>query len=289
MLIVIIFLNSYPGRCGDWEALASDEVRTVIAKADVNVLRFKEHKTIKEFGAILKWVPGPVLQALRMYAEMPFVRGKNFITPHTGKSQRVCVTRLLHEAEWTLGFEGTVHDSSFIRKVFATQAYHCQQMDLVRQQRDSKVAEVLAALDGHNFGTAKSLHYNMASKSARLVEQFTEAAYRIVMKADPVAFNEDVLSTDDFKVLYQCRTKHVESRKEVVKAKKKPNCPQPAKKRARVIKHMSEILKEVIVKKGTQALCRAVASEVNSRPQRKDCELDELVREGQVRYVISGK
>jgi hypothetical protein len=55
MLIVIIFLNTYPGRCGGWELITKDEMEAQLAGELViqkGVLVFTKHKTVKVYGPL---------------------------------------------------------------------------------------------------------------------------------------------------------------------------------------------------------------------------------------------
>ena len=48
---VIIFLNSFPGRCGGWELFSKEEMVLQLAKEEEDdILTFFKHKTVKVYG-----------------------------------------------------------------------------------------------------------------------------------------------------------------------------------------------------------------------------------------------
>ena len=54
---VIIFLNSFPGRCGGWELIRRVDMKRQLARENhENVFKFKKHKTAKFYGASAEMV-----------------------------------------------------------------------------------------------------------------------------------------------------------------------------------------------------------------------------------------
>lgn len=70
-IVLIIYLNMYPGRCGGWEQITKEEMEEQLRGelvANKAILVFAKHKTVKTYGPLKKWVPRQVLEALVLYA-----------------------------------------------------------------------------------------------------------------------------------------------------------------------------------------------------------------------------
>ena len=79
-LACIIFLNSYPGRCGGWELITTEEMLSQLSSGEPkNILVFRKHEPRKWYGHLKKWVPKPVFKALVMYSGLTLGQRELFL------------------------------------------------------------------------------------------------------------------------------------------------------------------------------------------------------------------
>ena len=83
-IFFLIFMNTYPGRCGGWELILRSEMHSQLARQEHNnVFTFSKHKTAKNFGPLKKYVPNSVVKASRLYSELiifAWLRSLHYIT-----------------------------------------------------------------------------------------------------------------------------------------------------------------------------------------------------------------
>ena len=122
MLIIIIFLNLYAGRCGGWELITRADM---VAQLDSDlaqqcILLFEKHKMAAVYGTLKKWVPFVVMQPLCWYRELPLGDATYFITSHTRGGDMVTVSNILSCACTTLGHPGACPGTNYLRKLYHT-------------------------------------------------------------------------------------------------------------------------------------------------------------------------
>ena len=121
-LMIIIFLNCFPGRCGGWELLDKDEVLREILKEEWdNIITIYNHKTKNFYGPLKKWTPNSIHRALLMYSLLPLRDSELFIVSHT-PTDYVCASHILQCACKTFGHPGAVPDTTFCEE---TVCHHC--------------------------------------------------------------------------------------------------------------------------------------------------------------------
>ena len=67
-LVIILFLNMYPGRCGGWELMAKADMMAQLAGDLIlkNILVFERHKTAEVYGPLKKWIPIFLYRSLKV-------------------------------------------------------------------------------------------------------------------------------------------------------------------------------------------------------------------------------
>jgi hypothetical protein len=194
-LLLIIFLNTFPGRCGGWELLKKDKVLEQLAReVQDNIIIHHDHKTKKFYGPLLKWAPKSLLEAFNMYSELPMRDSLYFVTSHTA-TDIVCSSHVLQCASKTFGHPGAIPNSNFVRKLFATVA---ASEDTIDPATWNRAVEDLAQLDAHSAQMARSIHYNLSDRIKGGVIKKSVRAYFATMKRMPLEFPIDTLSQDGF-------------------------------------------------------------------------------------------
>lgn len=203
-MIVILFLNSYPGRAGGWELLEQEEMRTQ-RKMNQPVYKFVRHKTAETYGPQLKWVPAAVAEAIWLYQQLPIRKNKYWLVPHS-KAMMVCVASLLQDASATLGYPGAVPNSNFIRKLFHTKV---AEGDVVAEQTWLSLMKDLAAIDCHSIAIANSEHYDLSERTQGGIVKKSHRAYVSIMGRNPRRFAADYTMTmDEFVEMYPKNRPH---------------------------------------------------------------------------------
>ena len=163
MLANIVFLNTYPGRCGGREQILNEEMNEQLDAVQIGgkgVLTFVKHKTYKTYGHLNKWVPVPVLKALEWYRSLPLGERQYFITSHTPSDDAVIMSHILQMASDTLGHPGAVPNTNFIRKLYHSTVSSAGGVG----ERYNEDLKDLADIDAHAYAMAKSIHYDLSDR-----------------------------------------------------------------------------------------------------------------------------
>ena len=195
-LSIIIFLNSFAGRCGAWELISREDMIGQLSNPNTeNILTFHRQKTALVYGPLRKWAPRVVPQALRLYNDLPLRESEFFFTPHTDVPQVICA-HLVQCASVTLGHRGAVPNTNFIRKLFATLIASGEG---VFGDEWNRAIDDLARIDAHSAEMARSVHYNVSDK----IKRRWIRAFFAIMKALPLEWPDELLSDEDFAHLVQ--------------------------------------------------------------------------------------
>ena len=194
-LAVIIFLNSYPGRCGGWQLLEREKVlEQILEDPWGSIITHYNHKTKKYYGPILKWAPSSLQEAFLMYSSLPFRDSDYFIVSHT-PTDIICCSHVLQCACRTFGHPGAVPNTNFVRKLFATVAGTGEDVD---EASWAKAVDDLANIDAHSADMARSIHYDLRDKIKGGVIKKSMRAFFRTMKRMPLAFPELALDNEEF-------------------------------------------------------------------------------------------
>ena len=193
MLVVIIFLNTYPGRCGGWELITKEEMETQLAGelvAQKGILEFVKHKTVKIYGPLKKWTPRQVLEALLWYKSLPLAENREyFISSHTEDGDEVRVGSLLQSACITLGHPGVAPDTNFIRKLFHSVISSSGGLG----ENFNEDLKDLAEIDAHAYSMAKSIHYDLSDRlDGPLIKKSIRAFYNLNRRLPASCPNENL-------------------------------------------------------------------------------------------------
>ena len=199
-LVVIVCLNTYPGRCGGWELIERDDMMAQLAGELIqkNILVFLKHKTDEVYGPLKKWVPNNVIQALKWYSQLPLGESKYFITAHSKGGDMVYMSHILHCACITLGHPGACPGTNFLRKLYHT--YTSAEGGNLGDKFNNDLKD-LAEIDAHSEAMANSLFYDLSDMVEGPLIKKSIRAFWTLNKKMPVAIPDEVLTEENWNEL----------------------------------------------------------------------------------------
>ena len=195
-LLIIIYLNTYPGRCGGWELLKENEVlQQLLQEPFDNIIIHLHHKTKDFYGPLLKWAPNSLLEAFLLYFMLPMRESEYAIVSHT-PTDIVCASHVLQCACKTFGHPGAVPNTNFVRKLFATTISMGGGPD---ENAFANAVDDLANIDAHSAVMARSIHYDLSDRIKGGVIKKSVRSFFTTMKRMPLPFPDEELDQDEFK------------------------------------------------------------------------------------------
>lgn len=143
----IIYGNSYAGRPGEWQSMTSTKIEAFVNSGD-EYLVIDDHKTVRQFGSLGRWVPPANVTAMKKVLDMHQHGSTLFLDPAKGGGKRLTMASVLKKwsSVYTPGHQAM--QPTLVRKWFHTQA----------QEDPSKANafQLLCDMDGHSTKTGKA-------------------------------------------------------------------------------------------------------------------------------------
>ena len=119
-----------------------------------DILKCARHETALIYSPLRKRAPENLLKALRVHSELPLEPSEFFWTLHT-KAQTPMLSHILQCAPVTVGHEGAVLSTNFVRKQLTRLVASGESADSVAR---STAVDDLAKIDAHGAAVARSVH-----------------------------------------------------------------------------------------------------------------------------------
>ena len=135
-----------------------------------------------------------LLKAHRVYSELPLGPSEYFWTPHT-QAETLIASNVLQCASVTVGHEGVVPSTIFVRKLLTRPVVSGESVDSVAR---STAIDDLAKIDAHGAAVARSVHYDVSDMIDGCVMKKSVRAFLSVTKRLPVDFPPDAIGKNEF-------------------------------------------------------------------------------------------
>jgi hypothetical protein len=179
ILAIILLLNGYFGRSGEWNIMKIDWVLAQI-RSGKDWLKITWHKTILTSGVLCKWLAPGTIEAIKLFSEMRLHENSEYLFPLArGGSGVPNVHTLLRRASAMYFPKRTAPKVNLIRKYFhnIAEAIDCQEATAFKDQCDA---------DGHTEPTGRFVY---ATGNEQNLRQKNRVAFLRAMQK-PVDFPE---------------------------------------------------------------------------------------------------
>ena len=180
-LMIIIYLNGFAGRSGEWEAATSAYILECLAKHKFYI-RCKTHKTAKVYGEVGKGLNPGTITAIQKYLAIPGKKTDKFLEPSRE------------------GVVATVHSCLKTGSALYLQGHHAIKVNLIRKMyhtkwleisRTPEVMKILEVADKHSRQVAFNIY---CCKTAKRDAEYGLELYKGIF-GEPVAWpNEDEIA-----------------------------------------------------------------------------------------------
>ncbi len=138
-IVGIICFNSFPGRSGEWVKM----LRTAVWKQwkkGASYIVCVDHKTVRTYGELAKFIPAGSWEAFRVYIDLPF-NTDLFLAPVTPESTKISFSYFLKRFGYQYMKLNDPPNSNLIRKY-----YHSALMELTQMGKCLKLMKLVRQL-----------------------------------------------------------------------------------------------------------------------------------------------
>ena len=175
ILMGLVYTTTYAGRPGEWQRLPFEAALELLATGS-SVLVMQHHKTDSVYGELGRYVPPCLLEAMRLYSQLPRAGAVHFFQPCRAGAAAVQASNLLRKFG-AVYFPGSQYPSAtLLRKLFASA--------IEQEDNKEKAAQLVADMDGHSKAVARR-HYVLSNPASDA--RLGQSLYKL-MYGDPPAW-----------------------------------------------------------------------------------------------------
>lgn len=148
-LVGVLYFNGFAGRSGEWQKLSRGHVEEQLAAGKDHVV-CKQHKTVKHYGELAKWLAPGTRAALAAYIALPGKHTDLLLDPVRSTTDTVSIHKLLPAFGATYCPKQGPPACNLVRKLFHTK--------LVHMNRQGLCLDLLSKVDAHSAKVALKIY-----------------------------------------------------------------------------------------------------------------------------------